>query len=135
MVPGGYSRVGTGWVIPGTQPAAKDGHPQGNPDSGAGPVGPAGAGVGGQGYRPRWTVPVRPPIPLPTLASQGPVGPLQGPPWYRTLAMSASGPIRARIDLISCNISQNDEVSPKSVEKASISPYFQTGLKSHLLIY
>ena len=37
----------------------------------------------------------------------------------------ASWPIRARFDLISYILSQNGQVSPKYVEKASISPCFQ----------
>ena len=40
-------------------------------------------------------------------------------------ANPASGPIKARIDLISTKLSQNAEVSPKYVQKASHSPYSQ----------
>ena len=64
---------------------------------------------------------------------------LQNPPLQALRAFRArfagSGPlpaswlIGARFDLISVKFSQNDEVSPKSVEKASVSPYFQNGLQ------
>ena len=64
--------------------------------------------------------------PVPTLRARS--VPL-GPPWYRTLQMSASWPIWARFDLISCKVSQNLIVSPEYDEKASHSPYFQNGLR------
>ena len=53
---------------------------------------------------------------------QGSTGPasLSGP-------LPASWPIGTRFDLNSTKLSQNDEVSPKSVEKASLYPYFQNG--------
>ena len=62
--------------------------------------------------------------------------PLRGPvslaqaslPWCRTLQIAASWPIRARLRVISPKVSQNGQVSPKSSEKASRSPYFQNGL-------
>ena len=43
--------------------------------------------------------------------------------------LPASWPIGARFDLISKKHSQNGEVSPKSVQKACHSPYFQNGLR------
>ena len=54
----------------------------------------------------------------------GPVGSLQDPPCPgpSECALLAKG---ARFDLISVKVSQNDEVSPKSVQKASHSPYSQ----------
>ena len=83
---------------------------------------PVGAGVGGVGpgcVRATQTT------------TPGPEG-LPGP--LRCLGTSpranaASWPIRARIDLILHKVSQNARVSPKSVEKAYVSPYFQNGLK------
>ena len=65
----------------------------------------------------------------------GPVGPLQGPPWYRTLprANPASWPIRARLPSFYCKVSQNRIVSPNCVEKASHSPYFQNELQKSAL--
>ena len=69
--------------------------------------------VGGDGS---WDHPAGPvgvpagPLPVP--------GPLECPP-------TAKG---ARIDLKSMKVSQNDEVSPKYVKKASHSPYIQNGL-------
>ena len=51
-----------------------------------------------------------------------PAGALPG-----TSRNAASWPIRARFHDISKKHSQNGQVSPKSVEKASVSPYFQNG--------
>ena len=48
----------------------------------------------------------------------GPVRPLQGPPWYRTSLPEQ----RARFHDIFYKVSQNVKVSPKYVEKASVSP-------------
>ena len=56
----------------------------------------------------------------------GPVG-LQSPPWYRTSQIPASGPIKARFQLYFYKVSQNHGVSPKSMQKAYHSPYFQNG--------
>ena len=61
--------------------------------------------------------------PAPTPPS-GPGRCLQAPPWVGTGLPGQ----RARFDLISLKLSQNHEVSPKSVKKASRSPYFQNGL-------
>ena len=61
--------------------------------------------------------------PTPPLPAVGPA-PLGG-----TLQIAASGPIRARFDDISWKLSQNHEVSPKYVEKACHSPYFQNELR------
>ena len=44
-----------------------------------------------------------------------------------TLANAASWPIRARLHPLFSKVSQNHEVSPKSVQKAYHSPYFQNG--------
>ena len=64
---------------------------------------------------------------MPRTHPPGPVGPLQGPPWYGSGLSAASGPIRARIRVILLKVSQNGQVSPKSYEKASHSPYSQNG--------
>ena len=57
----------------------------------------------------------------------GPVGPMLGPPWYRTSQIAASGPIRARLTSFLSKTSQNGQVSPEYVEKAYNSPCFQNG--------
>ena len=58
----------------------------------------------------------------------GPVRTLQVPPCpsLSECRLLAKG---ARFDLNSLKVSQNDEVSPKSAEKASRSPYIQNGLQ------
>ena len=66
------------------------------------------------------------PARAPRTHPSGPVGPLQGPPWFWG-PLPASWPIRARFDLISTKVSQNDEVSPKKCHKACHSPYSQNG--------
>ena len=45
----------------------------------------------------------------------------------------ASWPITARIDLFLWKVSQNAGVSPKYVNKACLSPYFQNGLRKSAL--
>ena len=106
---------------PATQHAARGA----NPTSAAGPGRPAGPGVGGWGaadvlgrrrgrlsgttLRAR-SVPLAPPCP-------------------RYPQNAASGPIGARFHLISYKLSENGVVSPKSVEKACVSPYFQNGVQ------
>ena len=65
--------------------------------------------------------------PAPTPA--GPGRSPRRPPWCRTLQIAASWPIWARFDLISLEYSQNGQVSPKYVEKASNSPCFQNELQ------
>ena len=62
--------------------------------------------------------------------------PASGPPRQagaRSLRSLSGGwaprAIRARFTVISCKVSQNDEVSPNLVEKASHSPCFQNGLQ------
>ena len=64
----------------------------------------------------------------PTPDPLGPPGPAPLS-WAFSPGKPASGPIRARLRSKYKNVSQNDEVSPKSVEKASISPCFQNGLR------
>ena len=54
----------------------------------------------------------------------GPVGPLQGPP-CPSLSECPPRAKGARFHLISYKVSQNAEVSPKYVKKASHSPYSQ----------
>ena len=65
-----------------------------------------------------------------------PFGPGQsrpaGLPWCSS-SKPASWPIRARIDLIYCKVSQNRIVSPVYVEKAYVSPYFQNGSEKSAL--
>ena len=81
-----------------------------------------GAGVGGQGGCAHGSRYARTP-------PSGPGRPCR-PPWVLPgLSGPASWPIRARFDLISQEYSKNGQVSPKSVEKASNSPYFQNGLR------
>ena len=79
-----------------------------------------GSGVGGYGTgcvrAARTTTPA--PLGLP--------GPLRCP-GTSPRAKAASWPIRARIEVIYLKVSQNREVSPKYIEKASHSPYFQNG--------
>ena len=63
----------------------------------------------------------RPPTPLRSGARSAVCGTLPG--------NAASWPIRARLRSISENVSQNDQVSPKSIKKACHSPYFQNRLQ------
>ena len=49
--------------------------------------------------------------------------------WASPRANPASGPIGARLRSIFSKVSQNGIVSPKSVHKACLSPYFQNGLQ------
>ena len=121
--PGGYTgvwyRVGIReGAIPGTQPAARGGS---YPAKRAPEVPCRGTGVGGVG--PGRPLHPRPPTPGPE-GLPGPA-PLSG---ACSPVNAASGPIRARFDLILVEYSQNREVSPKSVEKAYRSPYFQNEL-------
>ena len=62
---------------------------------------------------------------------RGPVGPMLGPPWFLHLSPgnAASWPIKARLRVKLSKVSQNAEVSPKSVEKAYHSPYSQNRLQ------
>ena len=53
---------------------------------------------------------------------------LAGPPCTSS-SKPASWPIGARFEVISCKVSQNHEVSPKSVHKACHTPYSQNGLQ------
>ena len=65
----------------------------------------------------------------PSTSAPTPAGPGRdpGPSLVLLEQIAASGPIRARFDLISCKVSQTAIVSPKSVEKACHSPYLQNG--------
>ena len=119
-VPGGVWAGGyTGWVIralpsyPGPTPARSQ-------IQRSGPRKPCRAGVGGIWGRPRRTV--RPSTWDHPLRTPGPPGPAS---LSQALSPSkaASGPIRARIRVISWKLSKNRGVSPKCVEKASHSPY------------
>ena len=122
----GLGRV-YGWVpgraIPGYYPAVP--HRARNPaaDSEAGPGSPAGAGVGGQQLGGR--VSQYPP--------SGPGRSLQALPGTGTRLHAASGPIRARFSVFLVKYSQNDEVSPKSVQKACHSPCFQKRVQKSAL--
>ena len=64
--------------------------------------------------------------PAPTPAGPGQSGPASLP-WCRTSQNAASWPIKARFQVISCKVSQNQGVSPKYHEKACVSPCFQNG--------
>ena len=118
-IPGGY----TGWVgrgaIPGyyrgtTQRPRKVPYP-----AERAPEALAGAGVGGIWDRPRER-------PLTTPAGPGRV---LGTLPVSSSSNAASGPIRARFHVKSSKVSQNGIVSPRNVEKACHSPYFQNGLQ------
>ena len=66
----------------------------------------------------------------------GPVGHPRCPPWSGPLLGQSNGRAnhqKARLRSKYCKVSQNDEVSPKYVNKASVTPYFQNGSESHLL--
>ena len=102
MYQGGYTRVGNtggynGWVIPGIQPCQGP-LPQGPPDSEAGPVEPAGLGVGGQEGRPRGPVRASAQPPTPPLPAVGPGRSPAGPSLGRGLGSSGK---RARFRYIS----------------------------------
>ena len=116
---GVYRGMGTGWVVGGVYryPAQLLG--EGPHDSEAGPGSP-GTGL-------EWVV-MRSRARYAQTHPAGPVGPMLGPPWSG-LRFSASGPIRARFLLISYKVSQNREVSSKSVHEASHSPYSQNGVQ------
>ena len=120
----GYgTRVGIpGWVywvgIPGEYPAAKDVHAKVPDPSGAGPGTPARGGVGGD---------LGPPPYVRTHPSGARAVGLQ-PPSLVLLEQCRLLANRAKIDHISRKLSQNGEVSPKNVKKASHSPYSQNGL-------
>ena len=110
-IPGGYTGGCRGGVIPGTQPAAR-GEVQVQRS------GPRrllqGAGVGGT-----WSSDV-PAVTHPTT----PCGRARFAGWA---LKPASWPIRARLTSYFYKVSQNSEVSPKYVNKASLSPYIQNG--------
>ena len=126
MVPGWVYWEGAGWAIPGTHPAARFARGE-CPYSEAGPrKALQGPGVGWYGCSDvRWAGrlldppcgPGRSPWALPGL------GPSECPPRAN----------RARFDLILLKVSQNSQVSPKSVYKACHSPYFQNGSQKSAL--
>ena len=73
-----------------------------------------------------WEVPTGPSRPS---TQNPPSGPGQ-PPAVSSLVLGplpGSQPIGARFDIISYKLSKNPRVSPKSVQKASHTPYFQNG--------
>ena len=117
----GYRGVRAGWVYRGEYYPATAREGAEPSTSGAGPGSPSGlewVGTGG------WDRPLRA-----SELQDPPCGPgqtLQGPPWSWTSprANAASWPIRARNGPIFSKVSKNDEVSPKYVEKASVSPCF-----------
>ena len=122
MVLGGY----TGRAIPGYYPAAKHPDRKDPYDSEAGPGSPAGAGVGGH----------MGPSPGCATARYHPTGPVGLPAGALPvpgLRLAASWPIRTRLRSKPVKVSQNLEVSPKSVKKASHSPCFQNGLQKSAL--
>ena len=115
--------MGTGWVqggvIPGTPPAARGGNPDRR----------SRAPEALQGLE--WVVRVDGrtggAVQAPTMRARSVS--LQEPSLVPAPLTAASWPIRARIDPISCKVSQNGQVSPKNMQKASRSPYSQNGLK------
>ena len=119
---GGVYRVGTRVGNTGVQHQGPDIAKGADPDSEAGPGSPRGAGVGGLGLRNTPGPPTQPP----TLRARSVPA---GPPWWLGGLFTASGPIRARFDLISQEVSQNGQVSPEKRKKACHSPYIQNGLE------
>ena len=119
----GYTGYGEGYTgYRGVLPSHQGPRPSGGDTSGAGPGSPKGAGVGG--YPCSAHGPVRP---SPETTHSGPPG-----SYGARFAVSGLSPSKprllaniARIDLISWKLSLNAEVSPKSVQKASHSPYIQ----------
>ena len=117
MGPGGYREGYTGWVIPGssTDPASCEAEAC---SSEAGPGSPQ----RGLEWVGTCIAPARapePPTPDPCRVLRGPLR-CPGP-------LPASWPIRARISLIYCKVSQNRRVSPEYCQKACHSPCSQNG--------
>ena len=125
--PGGYHGWVYGWVYregyTGYYPPTAQGRTH---TSEAGPGSPAGAGVGGYGAWVRVQGVRRRDGPGPTLRVRSVT---LCPPWSRTSQNAASGPIKARFQSFLYKVSQKAEVSPKSTQKASHSPYIQNGLQ------
>ena len=128
---GGYwvgtaGRVGTrvgyiGWVIPGPSTDALCSGSSAVTAKRA-PEALQGAGVGGHSAAgERWAGRVYPHPP-------GPVGHLRCPPWDIPLDCPP-GANTARFHDILLKVSQNGQVSPENVNKASHSPCFQNGLR------
>ena len=117
----------TGWVIGGLYRYPPTDHPlcsRSKPDSEAGPVGPARAGVGGQVQRTyRRSRGRSPETTTPGLWPSGPAS-LSQACWGRDLASDLE---TARFDLNITKVSQNRGVSPEYAHKACHSPYFQNG--------
>ena len=113
--------MGTGWVRGGAIPGTHRTLESGGRYSGAGPGSP-GTGL-------EWVVSaVAPaePCPHPPGPVGTPAGSLPGT-CLSSPGKPASGPIRARLRSIYEKLSQNDEVSLKSHQKACHSPYFRNG--------
>ena len=110
--PGGYAG-GLYRVLP----SAKDVPTKRRHVQRSGPRKPQGAGVGGTCCSAHG----RPHPPL-----RGPVLPVPGTPWCSS-SRCPSRLIEARIDLIFHKVSINGQVSPKSVQKAYVSPYIPNG--------
>ena len=119
----GYTGGCRGGLYRVPHPAAKGG-PR---TSGAGPVGPARAGVGGFWDR-NTTCSAAGSVPTPAGPGRSCQHALPG-----TSQNAASGPITARFQSIYYKVSQNRGVSPKSAQKACHSPYIQNGSKKSAL--
>ena len=126
-VPGWYQGGYNGWVYRwGTGRAIPDAHRQG-PSCSRRCSDPAerarrllqGAGVVGSECRTSWDRSLGASVrPCTHPCGARSVSPAGSPPWYRTSLLGQ----RARFHYISHKVSQNGKVSPKSVEKAYVSP-------------
>ena len=115
-------QVGYTGVLPTHRPRAEEQ----TQTSGAGPGSPARAGVGGSGAG---TTPSRVPGPAGARPAPGPPTPA---PWAYGARFAVQGPPhgqKARFHYISQKLSEKDEVSTKSVQKACHSPCFQNRSK------
>ena len=124
--PGGYQGGYTGWVIPGVGTGTTQPH-----CSGRGPYdSEAGPGRALQGPWSGWSYGARAngrrDGHIPTLRARS--GP-EDPPWDMP-SECRPGTNTARFHYISYKVSQNGKVSPKNIEKACHSPYFQNGTQN-----
>ena len=122
-----YGGVWDGWVLgegyTGYYPATQRRARNPRPDSGAGPVGPAGAGVGGQGWGGR----VSPDHPCGARS----VHPVALPVWVP--AFAASWPIRRDYTSFPGNLVKTAKCRQKVSKRPLIVPIFKTASKSRLL--
>ena len=124
MVPGWVYRVGIGEGYTGVLPTDRGEALQ---TAERAPEGPAGAWSG-------WSVGLGAPA-GPGTTPSGPGRHPAGTSLYlaQLPGNAASWPIRARFGSIYLKVSQNGQVSPKSCQKAYVSPYFQNGLRKSAL--